>query len=201
MCAAELLAGAGMLLRREAFRLEQIPKEHFVHERALAGAGDAGDAGEHAEREIDIDVAEVVLVGALDLDPGTWRAPFRRNGNGFLAREVSAGERPRDAGDVLELAFENELAAKFAAARSDLDEVIRARITASSCSTTSSVLPLSRRFCITRMRRPTSRGCRPMLGSSRTKRVFTSDAPRQVVRFTRSTSPPLSVRVGRSRLR
>src|SRR2546423_1694554 len=67
---------------------------------------------------------------------------------------------------------------------------------ASSCSTTSSVFPLSRKSCITRTSRPISRGCRPTLGSSMTNNVFTSDAPRQVVRFTRWTSPPLRVRVG-----
>ena len=39
----------------------------------------------------------------------------------------------------------------------------RARMTASSCSTTSSVLPLSRRPSMTSMSRPVSRGCRPML--------------------------------------
>ena len=54
---------------------------------------------------------------------------------------------------------------------------------------------------MTRMSRPTSRGCNPTLGSSSTKSVLTSDAPRQVVRLTRSISPPESVRVGRSRLR
>src|ERR1044071_709213 len=64
----------------------------------------------------------------------------------------------------------------------------------SSCSTTRSVLPLSRKLCITRTSRPTSRGCKPMLGSSITNSVLTSDAPRHVVRFTRCASPPLKVR-------
>ena len=76
-----------------------------------------------------------------------------------------------------------------------------ARMISSSCSTTSKVLPLSRKLCITRTSRPTSRGCKPTLGSSMTKSVLTSDAPRQVVRLTRCISPPLSVRVERSSVR
>ena len=40
------------------------------------------------------------------------------------------------------------------------------------------------------MSRSVSRGCNPTLGSSRTNSVFTNRVPRQVVRLTRSVSPP-----------
>ncbi|GAA3377381.1 hypothetical protein GCM10020367_52850 [Streptomyces sannanensis] len=37
-----------------------------VHERALAGAGDAGDNGEHPERDVDVDALQVVSRRAAD---------------------------------------------------------------------------------------------------------------------------------------
>ena len=36
------------------------PGHRAVDQRALAGAGDAGDDDEHAERDVDVDVAQVV---------------------------------------------------------------------------------------------------------------------------------------------
>ena len=38
--------------------------EDVVHERRLAGARDAGHRDEHAERELDVDVLQVVLARA-----------------------------------------------------------------------------------------------------------------------------------------
>ena len=35
-----------------------------MDERALAGAGDAGDAAENAERNVDVDVAKIVVSDA-----------------------------------------------------------------------------------------------------------------------------------------
>ena len=44
------------------------PEQDLVHERGLARAGDAGHAAEHSERELDVDLLQVVLLGAQDLD-------------------------------------------------------------------------------------------------------------------------------------
>ena len=76
-----------------------------------------------------------------------------------------------------------------------------ASITAGSCSTTTSVLPASRSRCMACVMRFMSRGCRPMLGSSNTNSVLTSEVPNAVVRLMRCTSPPLSVRLWRSSVR
>ena len=76
-----------------------------------------------------------------------------------------------------------------------------ARITLSSCSTTNNVFPLSRSCRSTPMRRPVSRGCNPTLGSSSTNKVFTKEAPKHVVKVTRMTSPPLRLRVDRSKFK
>ena len=54
--------------------------EDVVEERALARAGNAGDAGEDAEGDADVDVLEVVLVGVADLEEGLGRPPRRRDG-------------------------------------------------------------------------------------------------------------------------
>ena len=70
-----------------------------------------------------------------------------------------------------------------------------------SCSTTTSVLPASRRRFITSITRPMSRGCRPIDGSSSTNSVLTSEVPSAVVRLMRCTSPPESVRDCRSSVR
>jgi hypothetical protein len=56
-----------------------------------------------------------------------------------------------------------------------------------SCSTTGSELPASRMRSITAMTRPMSRACRPIDGSSSTKRVLTGEVPRAVVRLMRCT--------------
>ena len=40
--------------------------EDVVDQRAFAGAADAGDADERAERDFDVDVFEVVVAGADD---------------------------------------------------------------------------------------------------------------------------------------
>ena len=74
-------------------------------------------------------------------------------------------------------------------------------ITCGSCSTTTKVLPASRKRCITSTTRWMSRGCRPIEGSSSTKSVLTSDVPSAVVRLMRCTSPPESVRLWRSSVR
>ena len=76
-----------------------------------------------------------------------------------------------------------------------------ARMICGSCSTTSRVLPAARSLCSTETMRATSRACSPMLGSSSTNRVFTSEAPSAVVRLMRWTSPPDRVRDWRSRVR
>src|SRR6185503_17886418 len=50
------------LAQRARHQLDQ----HLAHERRLARAGNAGDAREDAEREIDIDAGEVVARDALE---------------------------------------------------------------------------------------------------------------------------------------
>ena len=76
-----------------------------------------------------------------------------------------------------------------------------ASITCGSCSTTRRVFPAALSLCSTETMRAMSRACSPMLGSSSTNSVFTSEVPSAVVRLMRWTSPPLSVRDCRSSVR
>ena len=55
--------------------------ERVEGERGLAGAGGAGDDGELAEGEVEVEVAEVVLAGAADRDDGWgWAGLFLGHG-------------------------------------------------------------------------------------------------------------------------
>src|SRR2546427_2288690 len=70
-----------------------------VHERALAGAGDAGDDDKHPERDVDVDVAQVVRRRAADLQPAAGR-PHRLLEGGPVVEmapgDGAAGPQPLD---------------------------------------------------------------------------------------------------------
>src|SRR5215213_7776797 len=58
------------LLRREPLIARDdpvAPGDRALDQRALAGAGYPGHHDQHAEREVDVDIPQVVRVGAADL--------------------------------------------------------------------------------------------------------------------------------------
>ena len=57
-----------LVIRRLSFATQQIPVEHVVDQRGFARTRNAGDACENSERKIDVDVLQVVLSRANDLD-------------------------------------------------------------------------------------------------------------------------------------
>src|SRR5207244_7332746 len=68
--------------------------ERVADERALARARHTGDADHRAEREVDVDIAQVVGACATDPDaPAAAAASLRRHGYLLRARQVAAGER------------------------------------------------------------------------------------------------------------
>src|SRR4029453_827291 len=99
-----------------------------VHERALAGAGDAGDDDQHPERDVDVDVAQVVGRRPAELHGA--------RGGARSARGAPAGPAPGP--------------------RSTTWSAIA--IVSGSCSTTSTVLPLSRSCSSRSFLRSTSGG-------------------------------------------
>ena len=70
-----------------------------MDERALAGAGDAGDDDKHPKRDVDVDVAQVVRRRPADRKPAGGR-PHRLLQGGpvfeMAAGEGAAGPQPRD---------------------------------------------------------------------------------------------------------
>jgi hypothetical protein len=97
------------------------PGDRAVDQRALPRAGDAGDDAQHPERDVDVDVAQVVGRGAADLQ--------RAGGlpHGLLQAdpvvEVAAGDRAAGPQPV-DRALEHDLAAGGAGARAEVDDVV-----------------------------------------------------------------------------
>ena len=138
----------------------------------LAGAGDAGDADELAQRDAHVDVLEVVLARALDHDrlavarpplvraPGSARAPLR----------YCAGERLRvRAMTSSGVPVGDDLAAVLAGARAQVDEVVggahhRLVVLDDQDRVAEVAQPLER----ARSGASSSAGCRPIDGSSQT---------------------------------
>src|SRR6185369_3660674 len=87
--------------------------EGVVDERRLARAGDAGDAGEEADRDRDVDALQVVAARAGDAQPllGWWPDPPLRHRDAQRVREVAAGQRFRRRGDVFGPALRHDAAA------------------------------------------------------------------------------------------
>jgi hypothetical protein len=98
--------------------------DDLVHERRLAGARDAGHADELADREVDVDVLQVVHRGAADREgPEVFGAPFR-NRDLALAREELARDRLRVPLDLLRGPFCHHVAAVHAGAGAHVDQVV-----------------------------------------------------------------------------
>ena len=99
--------------------------ERVDQQRRLAAAGDAGDAGEQAERNLGRDVLEVVAARVDHLDGAAMvrRAPLRHL-DLELAGEIFAGQRVRVAHDLGGRAFGDDVAAMHAGAGADVEDVI-----------------------------------------------------------------------------
>ena len=85
--------------RAGGLRAVQSPRQgviqHLVHERRLARPADARDGDEAAERNLHVDVAQVVLPRADHLQAGGFvrhRAAVRRHRDRQLAGEVLPGQ-------------------------------------------------------------------------------------------------------------
>ena len=101
--------------------------EDVVDERGLARAADARDGREGAEREVDIDAAQVVRLSALHRDHALGVDRARRcAGVGISLRpdEVVAGERTRVLHEVGVAAGVHHGAAVHAGARTDVDDPV-----------------------------------------------------------------------------
>src|SRR5579864_2656213 len=121
----------------------------------------------------------------------------------YVLDEPSIGLHPRDVGRLITIVECLRDAGNTVVVVEHDESIMRSAdlMIDSSCSTTTTVLPASRRHSTMVIKRPTSRGWRPIEGSSSTYIMLTSPDPSAVVRATRWASPPESVRARRSRVR
>ena len=122
--AADALVRTRPLLRpveAVGHRLEQ----HLVHERRLARPRNAGDGAEDAERNLDVDLAQVVLGGARHLDVPARPPALLRQRDLLGSREVLPRERFLGAHHAPRRALGHEPAAVLAGAGAEVHEMVR----------------------------------------------------------------------------
>ena len=99
--------------------------ENLVNQRTLAGAGNAGDAGHHAQREVHVNVLQVVLRSPLHRNPTAGLTPLGRHRNLHAAAQVSAGDRLLALHDILRRADGHHLSAVLARSGADIHNAVR----------------------------------------------------------------------------
>ena len=117
--------GAGASLRAVELARDRLV-ERVDQQRRLAAAGDAGDAGEQAERDLGGDVLEVVAAGVDDLQRAARVASAAARGIGTISSperylpvsEFGVGD------DVVDAALRDDLAAMDAGAGADVDHIV-----------------------------------------------------------------------------
>ena len=70
--------------------------QDVFHQRRLARTAHARHRRDHAERDLDVDVPQVVLPGALDAEDAFGNAAHGGNGDGKLATEIAPGQAAVD---------------------------------------------------------------------------------------------------------
>ena len=100
--------------------------DDVVHERALAGAGNARHADEDAERDFDVDVFEVIVPRAADDEPPVAVA-LAASGRHFdppAAAKKSPGDAFLVGSNVRKRAFGDDVAAADAGSGTEVDDMI-----------------------------------------------------------------------------
>ena len=121
-CVGSGSAGAGLAIER----LHQRAVEDLVDERGFADAADAGDAAEQVEGDVDVDAAEVVDARAGEEEVLSRPGSRRCLGTGMVmpARQIFSGDGARVRGDFGDGACGEKLAAEFAGAGAEVEQVV-----------------------------------------------------------------------------
>ncbi len=100
--------------------------ERLHHQRGFAAAADASDAGERAERNIGVDVLQIVAACAAHADGALLVEPAAFVGDGDLAAagQIVAGDGVLVLLDVSGRSLRNDLAAMDAGGGAHVDDVI-----------------------------------------------------------------------------
>src|SRR6185295_15047721 len=120
----------GATLARDADRLPapllEAPIEHVVDQRRLPRAGDPGDRHEAGERELDVDVLQIVRRSATDAEAEATQPapPLQGDGDAFSAAQVVRRHRPGSVCHRARRAGEHHATAALAGARAEIDDVV-----------------------------------------------------------------------------
>ena len=127
----EMLQALDRLMRRRMLdRAVELARHGLVKriddQRRLAAAGDAGDAGEEAERNIDAHVLQIIAgrVDDLELARRVRLAPCARHRHLQTSGQILPGQRLRIFHDLGRRALRDDLAAMNAGARPDIDDMV-----------------------------------------------------------------------------
>src|SRR5215210_6422050 len=102
------------------------PVQNVLDERRLAASGNPSHGDEEAERNLDLETAQVVLARALDADHATpvRRATHRRNRNFDLTAQVAPSDRFFVRPHFLDGAFGDNETAVLSGSGTEIDQVI-----------------------------------------------------------------------------
>jgi len=95
------------------------------HQRAFARAGDPGHAGQHAQRDAAVDIAQVVGGYAVHDQRSLPFAPLVRQGDNVVAAQVAGRKRVSLAQQIVHPPLKHDFAALRAGAWAKLDDRIR----------------------------------------------------------------------------
>ena len=99
--------------------------EDLVDDGGLARAGDAGDAAEQAERDVEVDAARLWMRAPVELEVlAAGLAAVFGDGDGEAAGKIAAGDGVGIGGDFGDGARGEELAAELAGAGAEVEQVV-----------------------------------------------------------------------------
>ncbi len=99
--------------------------ENVVNERGFAGAGNAGDGDQLAQRNHDVNILQVVGARAADAQEAAGGlAATGRHGDAQLAAQIAGRERLRRGQKLRAGTGEEDVAAEFAGARAEIENVV-----------------------------------------------------------------------------
>ena len=178
-----------------ALAVQEGPADDVRHQRGLPGPGDAGHAGQRAERDLDVDTLEVV--GARSAHPEGEPVPLAalgRHRDLQLAAQVLGGEAAAVAHQLGVRSLEDDAPALLPRSRPEVDDVVRDLDDRPVVLDDEHGVALVAQGLEDVDQPARVAGWRPMDGSSSMQRVPTSPVPSAVASAMRCASPRRATR-------